>query len=215
MSTPVRSVLALKGAPWIGGSVLLVLAVVILYFFTGAAASEPSSVPRIGPGDITSGPSDAPVTLIEYSDFQCPFCAVYAPMLKTLRAKYGDRVQFAYRFFPLSNHPYATIAAQAAYAASRQGRFWEMHDLLFKNQKKWTVPGDPRPSFDAFAKSLGLDMARFHADINAQSTIDVIKRQAAAGEAAGVTHTPWIVIDGKSVLPRSLGEFEKLIEAAL
>jgi protein-disulfide isomerase len=210
-----RALLTWKGAPWVVGSLLLLVAAFSLYAFTGAAASEPSKSQPPGPDDITLGPADAQVSVIEYSDFQCPFCAEYAKMLATLREKYGDRVQFVYRFFPLANHEYATIAAKAAYAAHLQGKFWEMHDLLYGRQDEWSESSDPRPFFDSYAESLGLDIDQFHADADAQTTLDVINAQAQEGKRAGVKHTPWFVIDGSVVLPRSVEEFEDLIEAGL
>jgi protein-disulfide isomerase len=213
--TPGKHLLASQGVPWVGGSLLLLLAVVALYLFTGAAASEPSRAPQPSADDISFGPADAPLSVIEYSDFQCPFCAQYAPILDALRAKYGGRVQFVFRFFPLANHEYATISAKAAYAAFLQGKFWEMHDLLFENQKEWSESADPRPAFDSYAKSLGLDLDKFHADADAQSTTDFIAKQAAEGKRAGVTHTPWFVVGDSVVLPRSLDEFDKLIQEAL
>ena len=215
MNTPGNHPLVSKGAPWVGGSLLLLLAVAALYLFTGAAASEPSRTPPPGPDDISFGPADAALSVVEYSDFQCPFCAEYAAMLTSLREKYGDQVKFVYRFYPLANHEYATITAKAAYAAFLQGKFWEMHDLLFANQKEWSESDDPRPYLDAYAESLGLDLDKFHADADAQSTTDFITQQAAEGKAGGVTHTPWFVIDDSVVLPRSLEEFDKLIQAAL
>ena len=215
MHAPGKHLLAAKGAPWVGGSLLLLLAALALYLFTGAAASEPARTPPPGPDDISFGPAGAPLSVVEYSDFQCPFCAEYASWLTTLREKYGDQVQFVYRFYPLANHEYATIAAKAAYAASLQGKFWEMHDLLFANQKEWSESDDPRPYLDAYAESLGLDLDKFHADADAQSTTDFITRQAAEGKAGGVTHTPWFVVGDSVVLPRSLEEFDKLIREAL
>jgi protein-disulfide isomerase len=212
---PGRSLLTAKGVPWAVGSLLLLVAAASLYLFTGAAASEPSKAPPPSAEDITYGPADAPLTVIEYSDFQCPFCAQYAPIMKTLREKYGDRVQFVFRFFPLANHPYATVTAKAAYAASLQGKFWEMHDLLFENQKEWSDSADPRPYIDSYAESLGLDMEQFHADMDAQSTVDFITKQAEEGTQAGVTHTPWFVIGDSVVLPRTLEQFEKLIQEKL
>jgi len=211
----VKKLLASRGAPWIGGTLLLLIAAAGLYLFTGATASVESKAPKAAAGDITYGPANAKLTVIEYSDFQCPFCAQYAPILASLRQKYGDQVKFVYRFFPLAGHPYATVAAKAAYAASLQGKFWEMHDLLFKNQKAWSASSDPRTYFDSYAQSLGLDLTRFHTDMEAQSTLDFIAREAAAGDKAGVSHTPWFVVGDKVVLPRNLQQFEKLIQDAL
>ena len=186
-----------------------------LTFFTGAAASEPSRVPPPTADDIAYGPADAELTVIEYSDFQCPFCAQYAVWLGQLRRQYGDRVRFVYRFFPLARHPYATVAAKAAYAAHLQGKFWEMHDLLYEHQVDWTAAPDPRASFVAYAEQLGLDLDAFRADMDAPATTAFIAREAAAGEKAGVSHTPWFVIGGRSVLPRSKEDFDELIGKAL
>jgi protein-disulfide isomerase len=204
-----------RSAPWVGGTLMLVVAALLLYAFTGAAASEPSKSAQPTADDISYGPADAQLSVIEYSDFECPFCAQYAAWLSTLRERYGDRVQFVYRFFPLANHKYATIAAKVAYAASLQGKFWEMHDLLFQNQTEWSESDDPRPFFDSYAQELGLDLDTFHKDADAQSTTDFITAQAAEGKAAGVKHTPWFVVGDEVVLPRSLEEFDKLIREAL
>jgi protein-disulfide isomerase len=202
-------------APWAGATALVVAAVVVLYFFTGAAATETSRAAPVASTDITYGPENPQLTVIEYSDFQCPFCAEYAKWLTELRAKYGDRVRFVFRNYPLSNHEWATLAAKVGYAASLQGKFWEMHDLLFQRQDEWAASSDPRPLFDSYAESLGLDMDKFHADADAQSTLDFIKKQAAEGKKAGVTHTPWFVIGDRSVLPRSQEQFDKAIQEAL
>jgi protein-disulfide isomerase len=204
-----------RAAPWAGATALLVLAVVVLYFFTGAAATEQSRAAPVSASDITYGTGDPRLTVIEYSDFQCPYCAEYAKWLTQLRAKYGDRVQFVYRFYPLANHQWATLAAKVAYAASLQGKFWEMHDLLFQRQTEWETSSDPRMLFESYAESLGLDMQRFRDDADAQSTTDFIKKQAAEGKAAGVNHTPWFVIGDRSVLPRSLEQFDEAIQKAL
>ncbi len=214
MSTPGSSFIA-KTAPWAGATALVVLAVAVMYFFTGAAATEKSSAAPVSSSDITYGTGDPQLTVIEYSDFQCPYCAQYAKWLTQLRDKYGDRVQFVYRFYPLSTHQWATLAAKVAYAAYLQGKFWEMHDLLFQKQPEWEVSADPRLLFESYAGSLGLDMQQFRDDADAQSTTDFIKKQAAEGKKAGVDHTPWFVIGDKSVLPRSLEQFDKAIQQAL
>ena len=210
-----RSSIVSRTAPWAGATALVLLAVALLYFFTGAAATEESTAAPASSADITFGPTDAKVTVIEYSDFQCPFCAEYAKWMTQLRGKYGDQVQFVYRFYPLSTHQWATMAAKVAYAAFLQGKFWEMHDLLFQRQEEWEGSSDPRPIFESYAESLGLDMQQFRDDADAQSTTDFIKTQAAEGKKAGVNHTPWFVVGGKSVLPRSLEQFDKVIEKAL
>jgi protein-disulfide isomerase len=195
--------------------VLLAAAVAGIGLLTGQAASEPSRVAAASADDISYGPADAELTVLEYSDFQCPFCAEYAGWLKVLHERYGDRVRFVYRFYPLSKHEYATISARVAYAAWKQDRFWEMHDLLFEKQDEWAESDDPRPLFDGYAEQLGLDMQRFHADADSQEAIDFIARQAAQGKAGGVEHTPWIVVDDTVVLPRSLEQFDAMVREAL
>jgi protein-disulfide isomerase len=201
--------------PWLGATVLLAAAVAGIGLFTGEATSQPSAVAAPSADDISFGPADAAVTVLEYSDFQCPFCAQYAEWLDVLHERYGDQVRFVYRFYPLAKHEYATISARAAYAAWKQGKFWEMHDLLFQNQDDWAEAEDPRPLFDAYAEELGLDLDRFHADADSQDALDFIEGQAAEGKAGGVKHTPWLVIDDDVVLPRSLEQFDALVREAL
>ena len=210
-----RTFLASRGMPWAAGTLLLVAAALALYLLTGAAASEPSRAEQPSAGDITFGPAGAGLAVIEYSDFECPFCAEYAPIMATLRQEYGDHVQFVFRFFPLQNHKYGMASARAAYAAHLQGKFWEMHDLLYARQEQWSKSDDARPYFDRYAERLGLDVDRFDADMDARSTLDFIARQAAEGRQAGVTHTPWFVVGDSSVLPRDVDQFRTLIEAGL
>jgi protein-disulfide isomerase len=214
-AAPARRSLFARLAPWTGATAMVVAAVVVLYLFTGAAATEAFEAPPVVADDITYGAENPELTVIEYSDFQCPFCAEYAKWMTQLREKYGDRVQFVFRNYPLADHEWATFAAQAAYAASLQGKFWEMHDLLFERQDEWASSSDPRPLFDSYAESLGLDLDKFHADTDAQSTLDFIKQQATAGKDAGVSHTPWFVVGGESVLPRSLEQFDQAIQERL
>ena len=177
MRRPGRSLLTWQAALWAGGSLVLILGALAIVFFTGgpSTATATAALPQVTATDITYGPEGAPVVVMEYSDFQCEACARFAPMLAALRAKYGDRVQFVSRFFPLINHPYGMLSAQAAYAASLQGKFWEMQDLLYERQAEWSDAPDAYPYFEAYAKSLGLDMGRFRRDVNAQSTKDFIR----------------------------------------
>ena len=206
------SLLSWKGARWVLGTVALLAAAGALYVATGDSAGGVSKAPPVSADDMSFGPAGAPVVLIEYSDFQCGYCAGFSGMLKPLRAQYGDRVRFVFRFFPLANHEYGMLSAQAAYAAALQGKFWEMHDLLFENQQAWAESSDPRPYFDAMAEHLNLDLDRFHEDADAPSTIAFIQEQKKAGEAAGVSHTPWFIANGQVVIPRSTADFERVFE---
>ncbi len=154
------------------------------------------------------------MVLIEYSDFECRFCAGYSGILAPLREKYAGQVLFVFRFFPLENHPNGMASAQAAYAAYLQGKFWEMHDLLFQNQEDWSGASDPTLYFEAYASVLGLDLDEFRADYAAESTRAFITSQKDEGKSAGVEHTPWFVINDFVVAPRSVQEFETLFEEA-
>jgi protein-disulfide isomerase len=210
-----RSLLTWQAALWAGSSLVLVLGALALVFLTGSPPAETAVVPQRAAADITYGPAGASVVVTEYADFECKSCAEYAPMLAALRAKYGDRVLFVYRFFPLAYHEYGMLSAQVAYAAYRQGKFWEMYDLLYRRQKEWASAADAYPYFESYAAGLGLDMTRFREDVNAPATKDFITRQGAAATAAGVTHTPWFAVNGKAVVPKNLRDFEKRIDASL
>ncbi len=204
-----------RGTPWIGGTIILVAGALAVFLFTGNPATEAATVDQEYEADISSGPPDADVVLVEYADFQCGACAGYAELLKPLRNEYQDQVLFVFRFFPLENHEWAMISSQVAHAAFLQGKFWEMHDLLYENQQEWTESSDPRPYFDAYATLLGLDLDKFHEDADAQSTLDFINSQAIEGSEGGVNHTPWFFLNGTTIQPRDADGFRELIEAQL
>lgn len=203
-----------RWAPWAMGTIVLVAAALLLTFATGAPAKTLSRAQQPVASDITFGPRDAPVVLIEYSDFECRFCAGYSEILAPLREKYANQVLFVFRFYPLENHSFGMLSAQAAYAAHLQGRFWEMHDLLFQNQGDWSGASDPTLYFEAYASVLGLDLDKFRQDYQAESTKAFITSQKQEGTSAGVEHTPWFVINDLVVVPRNIQEFETLFQEA-
>ena len=209
------SLLTWQTALWAGGSLALLLGALAVVLLTGSPPAETAIVPQDTVTDVTYGLADAAVVVTEYADFQCESCAKSAPMLAALRAKYGDRVLFVFRFFPLAYHQYGMLSAQVAYAAHLQGKFWEMHDLLYKRQKEWAGAADAYPYFEAYASGLGLDMTRFRTDVAAQTTKDFITGQAAAATEAGVTHTPWFAVNDKVLVPKNIRDFEVLIDAGL
>jgi protein-disulfide isomerase len=210
-----------KIAWWIGGIAVVILAVwgLIALSMTPTSSSLNNTItaPKLNDKDITKGPKNAKVTLIEYSDFQCPACAAYHPLVNKLEEELGDKILFVYRFFPLTNiHQNAAISAQAAYAAYNQGKFWEMGDLLFNNQKDWSTQNDPTATFIAYAKQLGLNTNQFQTDMNAQATKDFISAEQDAGTNAGVNATPTFFINGKSMQNvQSYEEFKQKIQDAL
>ena len=145
--------------------------------------------------DHTLGPDHAPVTVVEYGDFECPNCKQAAPAVKLLLERYAERVHFAYRHFPLEDvHPHALLAAQAAECAGGQGKFWQMHDLLFAHQDQLKAK-----SLHTYAEQLGLDMARFKAELDDQVYLQRVREHIASGLKSGVRGTPGIFVNGRIV----------------
>jgi protein-disulfide isomerase len=138
------------------------------------------------------GPSSAPVTLVEFADFECPYCAMEAPVLEKMWQGHQNSVRYVYKYFVISAHPHGESAARAAIAAGNQGKFWEMHDTLFANRDH--LEGE---DIDGYAKDMNLDMAKFHADMQAQATTDRIDGDKKLGESLGVQGTPTIFINGR------------------
>jgi protein-disulfide isomerase len=138
------------------------------------------------------GPENAPVEIIEFSDFQCPYCLRAEPAVRQVLSTYGDKVRLVYRHFPLSNHPNARPAAEAAACAAEQGKFWEYHDRLFANPTKLS-PTD----FKDDAAGLGLDAARFDSCVADRKYTKDIEADMKAGEEAGVNGTPAFFINGR------------------
>jgi len=138
------------------------------------------------------GPADARITLVEFSDFECPFCSVAVKQVDTLMAAYPKDVKLIYKQFPLSMHPHAQFAAEASLAAREQGKFWEMYDVLFKNYRRLS-----RENVMIWAKEIGLDVNKFKADLDSRKYKAVVDKDVADGETAGVYGTPSFYINGK------------------
>lgn len=184
---------------------------------TLGSSTQSIQAPEITESDVTRGNKKAKVVLIEYSDFQCPACAYYHSLVKQLTDKYKDRMLFAYRFFPLRQiHKNAVSSSQAAYAAHLQGKFWEMHDLLFENQTDWSDSGNAKDIFESFAKELGLNEEKFKQDMDSSETVRIINSQYSVGAQAGVNSTPTFFLNGELIQnPQSYEDFKKLIQAKL
>lgn len=143
-------------------------------------------------GSPTKGPEGAPLTIVEFADFQCPHCAQFAPMIDKVVDSRKNEVRFAYKFYVLGKFPNSENAARAAIAAGKQGKFWEMHHLIFANQDNLTQQG-----LDSMAKELGLDVGRFHADMQSPETADRIAKDRKLGEDLKIEGTPSIFINGR------------------
>ncbi|HET8697735.1 MAG TPA: DsbA family protein, partial [Gammaproteobacteria bacterium] len=140
----------------------------------------------VSAADHTLGPDHAPVAVVEYGDFECPNCKNAAPAVKMLLADHGDRLRFVYRHFPLEEpHPHALAAAEAAECAAGQGKFWEMHDLLFANQAHLS----PK-HLHGYAERLGLDLPRYTAEMDDHIYLQRIREHMAGGKRSHVRGTP-------------------------
>jgi protein-disulfide isomerase len=150
------------------------------------------------------GPAQAPVTLEEFGDFQCPPCGMMSGPLLEIEKDYGTKLRVIFRNFPFPNHQHALEAAYAAEAAGLQGRYWEMHDLLYKEQANWSKASDVKQLFVSYARILGLEMDRFEADIAGPTVKALVTADQERGKSLGVTATPSIFINNQGVPPKSL-----------
>lgn len=173
-------------------------------------------VNAVSSSDWTKGNKEAKVVLVEYSDFQCPACAYYYPLLKKLSQDFGDKVSFSYRHFPLRQHMNARSAAYAAEAAGRQNKFWEMHDLIFENQTKWENRGDAEKIFTEFAVSLGLNENQFKNDLSSKDIKNKVENDFQSGVQSKVNSTPTIFLNGKKIeVPPNYDELSNIINEAV
>lgn len=173
-------------------------------------------------GEVTAvdhvlGKETATVTLFEYSDFECPACQAYFPIVKQVLAQYPDDVRLVYRHFPLRTiHPNAEGAARAAEAAGKQGKFFEMHDLLFNNQTSWSKLPNPTSTFEEYAQSLNLDLEQFKSDFSSAEVRARVQADVESGIAANVSGTPTFFINGTPISnPRGVDGLVAEIEKAL
>ena len=146
----------------------------------------------LSPTDHLLGAQGAPVTVVEYGDFECPNCKQAAGAVKLLLARFDQRVRLAFRHFPLEEvHPHALRAAEVAECAGAQGKFWQMHDLLFENQSHLNLP-----QLHDYARSLDLDMARFTAELEDEIYLQRVREHQQSGNASGVRSTPGFFVNG-------------------
>ncbi|OGK44051.1 hypothetical protein A2957_01820 [Candidatus Roizmanbacteria bacterium RIFCSPLOWO2_01_FULL_38_11] len=181
----------------------------------GNTSSKPVVIPIDQTDHITGNPKSN-ITFVEFSDFQCPACKAYVLLAKQLNEKYKSKVRFVYKHFPLPIHNVSQPAALAAIAASKQGKFWEMHDLLFDKQEKWSVESDPKKFFVNYAKQLKLDIKQFEKDMESKESKTKMENDLTLGNQIGVNATPSFYINGKKIqAPQTLDEFSKIIDREL
>lgn len=184
---------------------------------TLATNEEASGILTIVSDDHFKGNPDAKVTLVEYLDFECEACGAYYPIIKQLGQEFPNDLRIVTRYFPLPGHKNSMTAAIAVEAASKQGKYWEMHDILFENQEKWGNKQMPTPQvFEAYAQQIGLDMEKFKADVADPATKARVQRDFDASEKLGNSSTPSLFVQGKKIQnPRGLDPFKQLIQAEI
>ena len=164
------------------------------------------------------GNPDAKVKLVEYGDFECFYCSQYFPIVEQVVEKYHDKISFQFSHFPISqNHKNAFAASRAAEAASMQDKFWDMYRLLYANQQSWAAQSDAKPTFDGYARQLGLDMDKYNKDYVSSTVNRIINADIAKFNKAGYKKaTPTFVLNGKQITPDAdIKSFSKLIDDEL
>ena len=202
-----------KTAYWIGGFIVLGL---IIWGVVSAVTTPKGSTAglslNINSSDIATGSATAKANLIEYADFECPACAEYSKFVEQLRADYPKDLRVTYRFFPLQQHRYGMLTAQVAYAAYKQGKFWEMYKLLYDNQATWAASDNGQGIFDGYAGQLNLSLAKLHSDENADSTKNLISNSYNQGLDIGITSTPSFYLNGNLINPSDFNDFKSLVQ---
>jgi len=182
----------------------------------GAAVAVPAATDD-GFTGYTKGSSDAPVEVVEYSDFQCPYCAQFAvvqlPDIDRRLVATG-RVRWRFRDFPLDNaHPHARLASRAAQCAGEQGKFWEMHDSLLWRQRDWATLRDPRSKFEEYAREIGVDRGQFHDCFGSTKYDGRVQASLEEGRARGVGGTPTLFVNGRKVGAVTADELVRIVDS--
>lgn len=195
---------------------LAILAVIVVgflgFFIIGKQKDSNSDTgATISASNHSVGQGTKKVTLVEYGDFQCPACGGFYPLIKQAKEKYGDQITFTYKNFPIDSiHPNARAAHRAAEAASNQGKFFEMHDLLYENQQSWVNSNNVKSIFEGYASKLSLDLEKFKADYISENTNEVINADIDEGKEKGVTGTPSFYLNGTQIDNNSMRTAEQL-----
>lgn len=165
----------------------------------------------------SQGSADAHVTLEEFGDFQCPPCAALSDPINEIAKNHAGKLRVIFRHFPLPNHAHAREAACVAEAAALQGRFWPMHDLLYREQANWSKAEDVRSLFNAYAGLLGLQLEQFSRDLESEKVNARVEADHQRGATIGVTTTPTVFVNGRAVPPSSVNpaHLRQIIDSAV
>lgn len=201
---------------------IIISAIIAGFVFLGVkfGKNNGSGIPAlpistIGVSDWTKGNKDSKIILIEYSDFQCPACASYHPIINQAIDNSKDKIIFVYRHFPLSQHKNAELAAISTEAAGQQEKFWEMHNAIFSNQNEWAESNDAKKLFIKYAGDIGLNIEQFKLDIELKELKDKVRNDLRSGISAGVNSTPTFFLNAKKINPTSYENFKNIIEQSI
>ena len=211
--------------PYMIKPILIVLLSTGAAFFIGHRLTQPvlestvtSAQPVANDGSVHyRGSLTAKVVLVEYGDYECPPCAFYSPIIDAILQRYGNNVRVEFRHFPLPRHPNALKAAMAAEAAGRQGRYWEMHDMLLGSQSKWAGVDNAEQEFGKFAASIGIDVPRFLEALNDPEIHQHVMNDIAQAQQIQVQAVPTFLLNGRQIerAPNTKEGFFAVIDAQL
>lgn len=199
--------------PWIIIAVIVVVLIGGSVLYSNNVASKSNE--GITFSEHVQGNDSAAVTLTEYSDFQCPACAAFQPVLADVKNKFGDNLKIEFKHFPLPIHPYAEAAAGAAEAAGQQDAFFAYHDLLYANQKTWSNSKNPSTQFIQYANELSLDVDKFKTQMNASAIKDKVKEESKEARELGLTGTPTFFLNGERMTIETYEDFVNQIAKAI
>jgi protein-disulfide isomerase len=202
---------------------VLIVAIAALFINKSSLNSQPinkeqsKEILTVKKDDWIKGQPNSPITVVEYLDFECEACRVYYPITKRLKEEYGDKVSFVVRYFPLPGHKNSMTSAMAVETAGKQGKFWEMHDILYDNQITWGEKQITDPAlFIEYAKQIGLDMEKYKNDIGSQEIKDRINRDKNSANSLGIQGTPTFFINGEKIPnPKGYEDFKSLIDGLM
>ena len=199
--------------PWV------IIGVIAVLLFGGAIWYSKVSGEKNNEGvtvtEHSKGGADAAVVLTEYSDFQCPACQAFEPVVAQVLAQYGQKIRFEYKHYPLPIHQFAIQAAQASEAAAQQGKFFEYHDRLFAEQKTWSTSQTPQVLFLQYAQDLGLNVDQFKRQMQSSVIKDAVKKAQKDAGNMGLTGTPSFFLNGQKMEINSYEDFTAQIAAAI
>lgn len=207
--------------------ILITIALVSIFIVVGGALflGNSSSTPKepqvvskkllVTKDSEKKGSNSAKLTLVEFSDFQCPACQAWFPVVAQVLQKHPENVLFVFRHFPLDGHKNAKQAAYAAEAAGKQGKFWEMHDLLYENQSEWSESKNPQELFAQYATTIGLDNQKWLSDIKSKAVTEEVNQDIQDGYAVGVNSTPTFYLNDKKLELSGFDDLSKQIDEAV